>query len=284
MKVYEIVQELLLKSIASGTAPWHKPWAGTAINNFATGKQYHGINECLLPMQLDMKGMPIASQYIGSSQAKAKGLKLLPHYGHENSLICVYYGPGVKKDPETGDIESSYKFLRYSRVYPAYCYGVGAETEPKVQKWSEIGSARDIVAGYDVDICHDGGNRAFYASDNDKVFMPDPGAFESATGYYATLFHELGHSTGHKSRLNRPLGNKKSSQAYAKEELIAEITSAYLCGVAGIDHEATIENNAAYIKSWSENISNAGAYICTAFSQAAKSADFILTNGASHVQ
>lgn len=281
MKVYEIVQELLLKSIASGAAPWHRPWAGKVTTNYATGKEYHGVNAMMLPMQTHSQGLPIPDQYIGFKQAEAKGLELLPEFKH-SSVICVYYGPGVKKDPETGEIENSYKFLRYSRVYPAYAFGIETPTVKAEPKWSDIKSARDIVAGYDMDVEH-GGNAAFYCPSKDNVVMPPQSTFDSATGYYAALFHELGHSTGHKSRLDRQIKGKFGSAAYAKEELVAEITSAYLCGVAGIDHEATIENSAAYIANWSKAIQDAGTYIVSAFSQAEKASNYILTNGASHV-
>lgn len=275
MKVYEIVQDLLLKSLATGTAPWHRPWAGKVTTNYATGKEYHGCNAIMLPMQTHSQGLPIPDQYIGFKQAKAKGLELLPEFKH-SSVICVYYGQ--TKETEEKD---AYKFLRYSRVYPAYAFGIETPTVKAVPKWSDIKSARDIVMGYDMDVEH-GGNAAFYCPSKDNVVMPPQSTFESATGYYGALFHELAHSTGHKSRLDRQIKGKFGSPTYAREELVAEVTSAYLCWVAGIDHECTIENSAAYIANWSKVIQDAGTYIVSAFSQAEKAANYILTNGASH--
>jgi len=123
-----------------------------------------------------------------------------------------------------------------------------------------------------------GGGRAFYRPSEDLVNIPRPEAFESTEEHYCTLFHELVHSTGHGSRLDRktikdvaPFG----SANYSREELIAEMGAAFLCGSAGIEN-ATIDNSAAYIKGWLGVLGSDSKMVVIAASQAQKAAEYIL--------
>jgi antirestriction protein ArdC len=123
-----------------------------------------------------------------------------------------------------------------------------------------------------------GMTQAYYSPSNDTVGMPEPKRFETEDGYHASLFHELVHSTGHEKRLKRASimeRNGFGSDPYCKEELIAELGSAYLCGQAGI-MERTIDNSAAYLKGWLEQLKNDRTLIVYAAAQAQKAADFIL--------
>ncbi|MDA1349227.1 MAG: zincin-like metallopeptidase domain-containing protein [Chloroflexi bacterium] len=121
-------------------------------------------------------------------------------------------------------------------------------------------------------------NRAYYRPSTDTVHLPPRAAFDSASEFYSTTFHELGHSTGHKSRLDRhgmetgiaPFG----SPTYSREELVAEFTSAFLCNRSGIDN--TIENSTAYIQGWARAINKDKRLVVTAASQGQKAADYIL--------
>jgi len=122
-----------------------------------------------------------------------------------------------------------------------------------------------------------GGNRACYAPALDIVRMPEFEQFVTAEGYYEVMFHEIGHSTGHPSRLNRPeIVNVKpfGSEDYSKEELVAEMTAAYLCGVTGIE-KATIENSAAYIQGWLRKLKDDRTLVVLAAAAAQKAADYI---------
>jgi antirestriction protein ArdC len=108
--------------------------------------------------------------------------------------------------------------------------------------------------------------------------MPNQTSFDTEAGYHATLFHELIHSTGHASRLNRPTLTESAgfgSNPYCKEELIAEMGAAFLCGQAGIA-ESILENSAAYVQNWLEQLKNDKKLIVQAAAQAQKAADFIL--------
>jgi len=119
--------------------------------------------------------------------------------------------------------------------------------------------------------------RAYYRPSNDTVGMPAKNAFNSAESYYATLFHELTHSTGHTSRVGRD-GIEKlerfGSESYSREELVAELGSAMLCGVCGIA-PAVLENSASYLKAWIDVLKSDSRLIVTAASAAQKAADYI---------
>jgi antirestriction protein ArdC len=120
--------------------------------------------------------------------------------------------------------------------------------------------------------------RAYYSPAEDIVAMPNRERFENEAGYFATLFHELIHSTGHASRLNRATVTESAgfgSNPYCREELVAEMGAAFLCGQAGIA-ESTLENSAAYVQNWLEQLQNDKKLIVQAAAQAQKAADFIL--------
>jgi antirestriction protein ArdC len=123
-----------------------------------------------------------------------------------------------------------------------------------------------------------GMTHAYYSPKEDCVGLPPRERFERTEGYYATVFHELVHSTGHEKRLKRSTLTEKSgfgSNPYCKEELIAEMGAAFLCGLAEIG-ERTIDNSAAYLKGWLEQLRNDKTLIVQAAAQAQKAADFIL--------
>ena len=128
--------------------------------------------------------------------------------------------------------------------------------------------------------------RAYYTPVHDTVTMPTPGLFPKVEHYYSALFHELTHSTGHWQRLNRqtltdlcPFG----STNYSKEELVAEMGAAFLCGVAGIANE-TVDNSAAYIQSWLTKLKNDTRLVILAAAQAQKAADYIVGTSAAETE
>jgi len=121
-------------------------------------------------------------------------------------------------------------------------------------------------------------SKEWYRPSTDTVEMPSKSLFSSIEEYYSTLFHELTHSTGHASRIGRE-GIKQlntfGSESYSREELIAEMGAAMLCGVTGID-QATIQNSAAYLKTWIERLKSDSKLLVSAASAAQKASDYIL--------
>jgi len=119
--------------------------------------------------------------------------------------------------------------------------------------------------------------RAWYTPATDTLHLPHPTCFHSPEAYYATVWHELVHSTGHRARLNRPTLTapcRFGDPTYAKEELVAEMGASYLCGVCGIAN-ATIENNAAYLQSWLRVLRHDATLLVHAAAQAQRAADYI---------
>jgi antirestriction protein ArdC len=124
---------------------------------------------------------------------------------------------------------------------------------------------------------HHGEPRAYYRPSVDAINMPRPELFDSPEEYYSTLFHELTHSTGHARRLNRPTLTDLcpfGSTNYSKEELVAEMGAAFLCGICGIENR-TVDNSAAYIASWLRVLKHDKQMVILAAAQAQRAADFI---------
>ena len=192
-----------------------------------------------------------------------------------------------KQDAETGEVsdkESKSILLRYYRVFNldqtegiADKLGLGSiPVIPQIDECERIVAQMPKRPQFEQDA------RAWYRPSSDTVGMPARNAFTSAEGYYATLFHELTHSTGHASRVGREgieKLNSFGSESYSREELVAELGSAMLCGVCGIA-PAIIENSAAYLQSWIRALKSDSRLIVTAASAAQKAADFILGKSA----
>ena len=271
-KVYEYVTERILAELDKGIIPWRRPWKSVTASglpiSWVTKKAYRGVNRILLP----------AGEYLTYKQVTEHGGKVLKG---EKGHMVVFYKMMDIKDQDT-DEEKSFPYLRYYTVFEVgQCEGIERKTAPvatEEQELPPIGRAEAIVAKYPEPprIRHEG-NEAYYTPVLDIVTMPIKKAFESAEEYYSTLFHELAHSTGHKSRLGRDMATTVGmrSDSYAKEELVAEIASAMLCGMSGIEN-STIENSVAYIQSWRRRLEQDPKLIVMASSQAQKASDYIL--------
>jgi len=186
---------------------------------------------------------------------------------------------------EGGPDKRRVPFLRYYSVFNvAQCDNVEAPAvEGAGRPHSPIETAEQIVAAMPKrPVIQHKWPRAFYSPDADYVGIPEPGLFDRPEYYYSVLFHELTHATGHESRLNRKgvagsdgLWSAFGSQPYCKEELVAEMGAAFLCGHAGIV-ERTLDNSAAYVASWLARLKDDVRLVVQAAAQAQKAADFIL--------
>jgi antirestriction protein ArdC len=278
--VYEIVTEQVIKQLESGVAPWRKPWRCEPPRNLVSGKEYRGINPFLLASQ------GYGSRYwLTFNQANKLG-------GHirkgEKSSIVTFWNIGEEKiirNAEGVERKSKPILLRYYNVFNveqtegiADKLGLG-NAAPRV---ASIEQCEAIVSGMPNAPRMEQDGRAWYRPSNDTVGMPARALFNSAEEYYSTLFHELTHSTGHASRVGREgieQLNTFGSESYSKEELIAEMGAAMLCGVTGIA-PATIQNSASYLQSWITRLRGDSKLLVSAASAAQKAADFIRNTSA----
>lgn len=274
-RVYEIITNRVIELLEQGTVPWRRPWGGPdgAPRNLNSGKAYRGVNVFVL------SAAGYESPYwVSFKQARQRG-------GHvrkgEKGMPCVFWNWLEKEDRDSGK-EVKIPFLRYYTVFNVeQCDNVDyPKAVPVSPTFEPIEACEAIVSGMPArpPIKH-GGARACYRPTTDQVCMPEPTLFEPREAYYATLFHELVHSTGHQRRLARkeimePI--RFGSSPYSREELIAEMGGTYLCGHAGIEGKV-IENSAAYIDHWLKTLRGDTRMVVSAGSQAQKAADYILT-------
>jgi len=281
--VYEIITERIMEKLEAGTVPWHKPWtaAGGAPSNLVSGKEYRGVNVFLLACE------DFASPYwVTFKQAKQLGGTV--RKGERSTPVVFWKWINRTSDnSDTGETETKQiPLLRYYSVFNVeQCDGI-THKRLKVQAeepapFNPIEAAEAIVANYPAPppISHDGRGSAYYRPTNDSIHMPKQETFCSEEHYYATLFHEMAHSSGHESRLARPGVTspiRYGSHPYSQEELVAEMGSAFLLAEAGIDSEGLVENSAAYIESWLKALKNDKKLLVMAAAQAQKAADRIL--------
>lgn len=274
-QVCDIITEAIISKLESGVIPWKKPWNAStqAPRNLLTGKPYRGINAFLLCSTC------FASPYfLTFKQCSEKGGQVK---AGERGFPVVFWSTVEVEDKETGD-EKSIPFMRYYTVFNVEQTTLPVPALPQVEReFNPIEEAERIVAAMPnrPDIRHQQA-KAFYSPSFDYINMPKQELFHSNPEYYSTLFHELGHSTGHSSRLARKGVTESSyfgSHEYSKEELVAEMAAAFLCAEAGIV-QTTIDNSAAYIGGWLKALKSKDnkAMVIHAASQAQKATDFIL--------
>jgi antirestriction protein ArdC len=278
-KVYEIVRDRLVKSLEEGHVPWKKTWdtLGMIPRNLKTGKPYRGINILLL----SGGDTPYWATYRQISEMGGQVRK-----GEHAQGIVVFWS-GTKKekttDEATGEeieveVERDHPILRYYNVFNAsQCDGLEVPSVAEPREIHPIEACEQVFKGNNPKM---GIGEPAYREPVDTVLMPPREAFHSAEEYYASGFHEITHWTGHGSRLNRDgVKNPRfGSETYSREELTAEMGSAFLCGLTGIFPKVE-KNSAAYIAGWLSHIKNGSALdVIRAAGDAQKGADFVMEN------
>lgn len=276
--VYQEVTDTVIKALSEGRIPWHRPWTelGEPQKNLVSKKPYRGINQFLLSMS------SYASPYwLTYKQAAAKGGQV--RKGEKGTMVVFWSMLKNRSyDPSDKGSKKTIPYLRYYTIFNVEQVD-GLKNVPEPAKIGEdfdpVESAEAILNLYvDAPKVIDGGDRASYSPPLDQVRMPLKGQFESPEAYYATKFHELAHSTGHTDRLNRKELNDITVfdiDEYSKEELVAEMAAAMLCGVATIDNERTITNTKAYIQGWIAKLQDDKKLLVSAAGQAQKAADYV---------
>lgn len=279
----EVVAERIIEALRNGTAPWINPWApgrpGAATPfNPTTGNPYKGMNSLVLSMAgfSDTRWMTFKQALLADACVR-KGEKgtQIQYWSFESSTVKKDEDGKVVKDREGKSVKETKRFGR-PRCFTATVFnaeqidGLGPLVLPDFQheQWSPIERVEDIVKQSGAKVQHEEGDRAFYTPGRDRITMPIMQQFPDPEAYYATLLHELGHWTGHSSRLNRDLTGSFGSESYAKEELRAEIASFMLGDQLGIGHDPG--QHAAYVQSWIKILENDHLEIFRAASDAEK--------------
>ena len=257
----QVVEELL-GHIEAGTTPWQKPWEPGKVRlapfNPVSGKDYRGINALWLEMRgrSDPRWMTYSQAAAQDAQVRKgeKGTMIEYWKWSEREKVLDDNGKPVLDDKgvaKTRDVR-----LDRPRVFHAVVFnaeqidGLAPYIAPE-PTFSPVERAEQILKQGNVPIFHDQNDRAFYRSSTDQIHMPHQAAFKGQYEYYATALHELGHATGHSSRMAREFG-PFGSEIYAKEELRAEIASYMLTTELGLGHYP--ERHAAYVGSWMKAI------------------------------
>ncbi|MDX7643852.1 zincin-like metallopeptidase domain-containing protein [Aeromonas caviae] len=257
----EEVAARIIEQLEQGTAPWQKPWQPGELRlpyNPTTGKEYRGMNSLWLYAQghSDPRWMTYnqASAEGGQVRRGSKGTQIVYwKFSEERKATDEQGRPLI--DPETGKQKTVTVQLERPRSFMAVVFNGSQidglpplETRPTGPEPERHARAEAILTNSGANIRHEPGDRAFYRLATDSITLPERNQFSTADNYYATALHELGHWTGHPSRLDRDLGHPFGSEAYAREELRAEIASLMLGERLEIGHDP--DQHAAYVGSW----------------------------------
>jgi antirestriction protein ArdC len=274
--IYEAVTQKIIEKLEEGVVPWQMPWKTTCgmPRNLITKRPYHGINFwMLLCMKFD------SPFYLTFEQVKQLGGSVKS--GSKSTMVVFW--KLLESEDKDGEVKRT-PFLRYYRVFNlTQTEGIDPSKIPSSEgydhEFNPINGAEALVYNWKdcpkIELDHDS---AYYSPVTDTVCIPNPRNFFKDEHYYSTLFHELVHSTGHRSRLARHekiTDHKFGSKDYSQEELVAEMGAAYLCGITDLE-PITIENNAAYIKSWIRKFKDDPKVLVMAAAQAQKAVDYIL--------
>lgn len=288
------VTDKLVALMESGVNPWRKPWNSgeCAAVSHNTGAPYSLINQILLGFR--------GGEYLTFNQVKKEGGNVKK--GAKGQQIIFWQPSGFKKVPEkpvektvtnaegeTGENEKEETFVFKGAILKAYtvfhiedCEGIEAKHPYEVAKrdFNPDEEAERLAAEYcgrhGITLDIDRRDNAFYRPSDDSVHVPLREQFKNTEEFYSTLYHELGHSTGHESRLDRITKTYFGSEAYSREELVAEITAATCLAHLGIDTDGSDKNSAAYLKAWAQFLKSDPRAIVVAAGKAEKAFNMIV--------
>lgn len=274
---YVEVTDRIVEALRNGVVPWERPWVTGQPRNAETGRRYRGINRLLLDFTALERG------YSSSGWLTYAAARRLGGYVRraETGTLCVYYERFEKKreaEP-SWDQEVDQQYLYLAKHFFLF----------NLDQIDDLDALRTSFAGLFASPPHDalaeeiwarpsakiryGGDHAAYSPSADEIVMPHREAFPSPEAFYSTAYHELGHWTGHPTRLDRPLTGRFGDAEYAQEELVAELTSAFLCAQAGLN---VVSQSASYIDSWIQVLTRDCRAIFVAAREAQAAADFLL--------
>jgi antirestriction protein ArdC len=281
--VYKRVTDKIIADLEQGVRTWMKPWnAGNTAGRIMrplrhNGVPYSGINILMLWAEATAQGFgaPIWMTFKQATELNAQVRK-----GEKGSLVV--YANAITRTEEDDKGQETEREIHYMKGYtvfnveqigglPEHYYG---KPEVKTTPVERIRHAEEFFKATKAQIRHRG-DRAYYSCDGDYIQMPVIEAFRDAESFYATLAHESAHWTKHSSRLDRDFGRKQwGDEGYAREELVAELSSAFLCADLGITPEVR-DDHASYIATWLTVLKNDKRAIFSAAAHAQKAVDFL---------
>jgi antirestriction protein ArdC len=268
--IYQQVTDSIIKQLEQGTTPWVKQWNGSssADHNAVSKKGYNGINTLILAMSAAANGFK-SNEWATYKQWLQLGGQV--RKGTKGTTIIFYSPVSGSKTAADGSEKTYHYVLKSYSVFNAD--QIDGYTAPLVESkpFNSIAALEALATDSGAVIKH-GGDKAFYSPSNDFIQMPHKTDFTNEAAYYATLLHELAHWSGNAARLNRDLSGRFGNEAYAAEELIAELSAAFLCAEYQIDGDL---RHAGYIASWLRILKNDNKAVFKAAAMAQKSADYI---------
>jgi antirestriction protein ArdC len=275
MKLHELyaqVTSAIIKDLEGGVATWVKPWksgakTGIMPYNAVTGRQYRGINIPILWHARQTRGYPTAGWL---TYRQALPLDAHVRKGEVGTTVVFTRQLTINESKEDDEARCISMLRAYTVFNEAQIEGLPKTSQVELIEYTDE-DALAFINATQARINH-GGNRAYYMPAMDLVWLPSPNDFESYEHYLATALHELAHWSGAKHRLDRQLSNRFGTQAYAAEELVAELSAAFLCAHLNIEGKL---RHAEYIANWLELLREDPRAIFTAASKASQAADFL---------
>ncbi|KAB1661664.1 DUF1738 domain-containing protein [Pseudoclavibacter sp. CFCC 13796] len=281
----QVATEILAR-MQEGTAPWQKAWQPGALQgrravNGSTGRPYSGQNSLWLLVRGFDRGFT-DPRWVTFNQAKKAGAKVRQGAKGERILI---YKPFERKNadgtpkldekgrPITGAFASTATVFNAEEIDDMPAMPGSVERE---RTWEDAGTGEALIAASGAHIVHQDQSQAFYVPGSDTITLPNKEQFDSETGYYSTAFHELSHWTGHSSRLDRGTHDGFGGHEYAREELVAELSSFLIAGETGCGYEPS--NSASYLQGWAQrrDQSDPQKEVQAALHDASKATQFLL--------
>jgi antirestriction protein ArdC len=275
MNTYEMITNRILEKMKTGQVPWRRPWKFQPPRNLISKRRYHGINFLLLTLnEFD------SPYYVTFQQAKQLGGSIKKgEYG--TPIVFWKLLESIEKIEENGDEKPKViPYLQYSTVFNlTQTEGIDMPKDAPIPI-EPLAVCEEIIKGFadKPTTVHTVLPKAFYQPETDCIHMPTKYSFVSSEAYYSALFHEYVHATGHEKRLNRHAQENTNfdfgSKDYSKEELVAELGSAFLCAEAHIDN-SVIDNNTTYLSGWLKELQQDKKLIIYASAKAGKAVDYI---------
>lgn len=289
---FEEINDRIIKQLEEGVVPWRAPWLGYGDfgpRSHATGELYSFMNQMILGR---------AGEYLTFAGALAEGGHIKKGARAKSIFFWTKFTPKEEKTERDKELEEE-GFIQLNRgkskpflkKFNVFHIDDTDGIEPKTTIEKELRSNEGVDADeraeeiwrkycerenlkYEVDTIK---GKAYYTPSQDKICVPSRKQFKSQSEYYSVLFHELVHSTGHKTRLNRDISEyHKKKEFRAQEELIAEIGASALCSFVGVTTEEQFQNNVAYIDGWKSFLKDEKGAFVYAACRAQKAVDLIL--------